>query len=101
MNISSSPSKPSEYDPELQFPVTNFYELEGRVHADSWSIPVKKDESLAKCLRAATRLAKAEALDREESCKKFMEKTMPEAFEKVCACVYVCVSITCTMFGVW
>lgn len=83
LNISSSPSMPSSYDPELQFPVTNFYELEGRVHADSWSIPVRKDESLAKCLKAAIRLAKAEALYKEDSCKKFMEKTLPEVFEKL------------------
>ena len=40
-----------------EFPVTNLYELEGRVFTDSWSIPYKKEESLGKCLIAATRLA--------------------------------------------
>ena len=40
-----------------EFPVTNLYELEGRVFAEHWSIPYKKEESLGKCLIAATRLA--------------------------------------------
>ena len=43
----------------LEFPVTNLYELEGRVFAEQWSIPYKKEESLGKCLLAATRLAEA------------------------------------------
>lgn len=43
----------------LEFPVTNLYELEGRVFAEHWSIPYKKEESLGKCLLAATRLAEA------------------------------------------
>ena len=43
----------------LEFPVTNLYELEGRVFAEHWSIPYKKEESLGKCLLAATRLAAA------------------------------------------
>ena len=41
----------------LEFPVGNLYELEGRVFTESWSIPYKKEESLGKCLLAATRLA--------------------------------------------
>ena len=42
-----------------EFPVTNLYELEGRVFAEHWSIPYKKEESLGKCLIAAARLAEA------------------------------------------
>ena len=42
-----------------EFPVTNLYELEGRVFAEHWSIPYKKEESLGKCLIAAARLATA------------------------------------------
>ena len=42
-----------------EFPVTNLYELEGRVFAEHWSIPYKKDESLGKCLVAAANLAEA------------------------------------------
>ena len=41
----------------LEFPVPNLIELENRVFTESWSIPYKKEESLGKCLLAATRLA--------------------------------------------
>ena len=43
----------------LEFPVTNLYELEGRVFTEMWNIPYKKEESLGRCLIAATRLAEA------------------------------------------
>jgi len=33
------------------------YELENRVFTESWSIPYKREESLGRCLIAATRLA--------------------------------------------
>ena len=42
----------------LEFPVVNLIELESRVFTESWSIPYKEEESLAKCLKAATKLAK-------------------------------------------
>ena len=42
-----------------EFPVTNLYELEGRVFAEHWSIPYKKEESLGKCLISAATLAEA------------------------------------------
>lgn len=42
-----------------EFPVTNLYELEGRVFAEHWSIPYKKEESLGKCLISAANLAEA------------------------------------------
>jgi len=41
---------------EEGFPETHLYELESRVFTDQWSIPYKKDESLHKCLAAATKL---------------------------------------------
>ena len=43
----------------LEFPVTNLYELEGRVFTETWNIPFKKEESLGKCLIASTRLMEA------------------------------------------
>ena len=65
----------------LEFPVTNLYELEGRVFAEHWSIPYKKEESLGKCLIAATRLAEEgnlinSGLDKQKfsmkNCKYFL-----------------------------
>lgn len=47
-----------EESTDTGFPVTNFYELERRVFQDNWSIPYKREESLGKCLLAATRLVK-------------------------------------------
>lgn len=41
-----------------EFPLTNLYELEGRVFTESWSIPFKRNESLGKCLLASVNLAK-------------------------------------------
>ncbi|KAJ8306054.1 hypothetical protein KUTeg_016599 [Tegillarca granosa] len=67
----------------LEFPVTNLYELEGRVFAEHWSIPYKKEESLGKCLLAATRLAEANIADSDEHCTRFMERCMPESFQKL------------------
>lgn len=40
----------------IEFPLTHFYELEGRVHTDQWSIPYKRDESLAVCMVAAIKM---------------------------------------------
>lgn len=40
----------------IEFPLTHYYELEGRVHTEQWSIPYKRDESLAICMIAATRM---------------------------------------------
>ena len=42
----------------LEFPLTHYYELEGRVHTEQWSIPYKRDESLARCMMAATRMVR-------------------------------------------
>ncbi|XP_063403289.1 ubiquitin carboxyl-terminal hydrolase 24-like [Mytilus trossulus] len=67
----------------LEFPVTNLYELEGRVFAEHWSIPYKKEESLGKCLLAATRLAEANLTENDENCKRFIERCMPESFRKL------------------
>lgn len=40
----------------IEFPLTHFYELESRVHTDQWSIPYKREESLAICMVATTKM---------------------------------------------
>ena len=40
----------------IEFPLTHYYELEGRTHTDQWSIPYKKDESLAICMTATIKM---------------------------------------------
>ena len=65
------------------FPVTNLYELETRVFQENWSIPYKRDESLAKCLIAAEKLARDGLMEQDDHCKKFLERIMPEAFLKL------------------
>lgn len=40
----------------IEFPLTHYYELEGRVHTEQWSIPYKREESLAICMVATTRM---------------------------------------------
>ena len=40
----------------IEFPLTHFYQLESRVHTEQWSIPYKRDESLAVCMVAAIRM---------------------------------------------
>ncbi|CAB1332019.1 unnamed protein product [Coregonus sp. 'balchen'] len=65
------------------FPTTNLYELENRVFTDHWSIPYKREESLGKCLVAATCLAKHGLADADENCKRFMDRCMHEAFKKL------------------
>ncbi|XP_062568779.1 ubiquitin carboxyl-terminal hydrolase 24-like [Saccostrea cucullata] len=73
----------TEEENPLEFPVTNLYELEGRVFAEHWSIPYKKEESLGKCLLAATRLAEANLTEGDEHCRRFLERCMPESFQKL------------------
>ena len=77
----------------MEFPVTNLYELDSRVFQvlphlnkrpawmikthnlqDNWSIPYKREESLGKCLVAATKLAAEGLLEQDEHCKKFIER---------------------------
>ena len=75
---------PMESDPHsLEFPVTNLYELEGRVFTDNWNIPFKRDESLGRCLSAATRLMDAGLAESDEHCLRFVDRCMPEAFQKL------------------
>jgi hypothetical protein len=69
----------------IEFPLTHYYELEGRTHTDQWSIPYKREESLAVCMLATINMMKegpgvAEA---DENCVKFLEKTMPSCFDKL------------------
>jgi len=70
-------------NPEVEFPLTNFYELESRVHTDQWTIPFRQDESLAICLRAATKMLHHDVAYSDEQCISFMERTLPDAFYKV------------------
>ena len=49
---SSSNNQPPRMDRSIEFPLTHYYELEGRVHTDQWSIPYKKEESLGVCMLA-------------------------------------------------
>lgn len=65
------------------FPTTNLYELESLVFTDRWSIPYKKEESLGKCLISATQLAEEGLCEVHDSCKRFIEYCMPEAFKKL------------------
>ena len=50
---------------------------------DKRSILYKRDESLGKCLVAATTLAAERLPEQDEHCKRFIERVMPEAFRKL------------------
>ena len=76
-------------NPEVEFPLTNFYELESRVHTDQWTIPFRQDESLAICLRAATKMLHHDVAYSDEQCISFMERTLPDAFYKVWMYMYI------------
>ena len=77
---------PPTRNPELEFPATNYYELESRVHTDQWTIPFRQDESLAICLRAAIKMLHHDVAYSDEQCISFMERTLPDAFFKVSCC---------------
>ena len=79
----ASAAAPPTRNPELEFPATNYYELESRVHTDQWTIPFRQDESLAICLRAATKMLHHDVAYSDEQCISFMERTLPDAFTKV------------------
>ena len=66
-----------------EFPVTNLYELEDRIFTENWSIPYKKNESLAKCLYSATRLAFYEKSESDSNCAHFLDRILPECFNKL------------------
>ncbi|KAL4237153.1 Ubiquitin carboxyl-terminal hydrolase 24 [Mactra antiquata] len=74
---------PKEEVNPYEFPVTNLYELEGRVFAEHWSIPYKKEESLGKCLISAANLAEAGLMDNDENCMRFINRVMAESFQKL------------------
>ena len=79
----SAAAAPPTRNPELEFPATNYYELESRVHTDQWTIPFRQDESLAICLRAAIKMLHHDVAYSDEQCISFMERTLPDAFYKV------------------
>ena len=43
---------------DVEFPMTHLYELESRLQAETWSVPIGPNESLAVCLLAATKMAR-------------------------------------------
>jgi ubiquitin carboxyl-terminal hydrolase 9/24 len=59
--------------PECVFPVFQ----------DNWSIPYKREESLGRCLIAATNLARENLMEADDNCNKFIDRVMPEAFKSV------------------
>lgn len=67
----------------LEFPATHLYNLEERVFTSQWNIPYKREESLGRCLLAATRLAKVGVADSDENCRRFIDQCLPECFQKV------------------
>ena len=81
--VSTAAAAPPARNPELEFPATNYYELESRVHTDQWTIPFRQDESLAICLRAAIKMLHHDVAYSDEQCISFMERTLPDAFFKV------------------
>ena len=56
----------------IEFPLTHYYELEARVHTDQWSIPYKREESLAICMLSTIRM-------------------MKEGIYNVCVIMWICV----------
>lgn len=40
----------------IEFPLTHYYELEGRVHTEQWSVPFKRNESLAICMVSSIKM---------------------------------------------
>ena len=61
------PARRRQEENSLVFPFDELLQLERRVGKDQWSIPYKREESLGRCLLAATRLAKeGELHDRQE-----------------------------------
>lgn len=68
---------------DLTFPYERLVELEDRVFVEVWSIPYKTDESFAKCLVASTRLTKEGLASTDENCQRFIDRCMPECFDKL------------------
>ena len=52
------PARETGSSSDVEFPLTHLYELEERLNAESWSVPVRRDESLGKCLIASFTLAR-------------------------------------------
>ncbi|XP_019857623.1 PREDICTED: ubiquitin carboxyl-terminal hydrolase 24-like [Amphimedon queenslandica] len=78
---------PTTRETSIEFPLTHFYELEGRTHTDQWSIPYKREESLGVCMLATIRMMKegAGVAEADENCVKFLQRTMPSCFDKLLA----------------
>uniref|UniRef100_A0A1I8IA36 ubiquitinyl hydrolase 1 n=2 Tax=Macrostomum lignano TaxID=282301 RepID=A0A1I8IA36_9PLAT len=65
------------------FPLAALLELEGRTFTEKWSIPFKQHESLCVCMQACTRLARDQLLEAEENATRFINRALPECFQKL------------------
>eukprot|EP00795_Rhopilema_esculentum_P004483 gene4483-20726_t len=66
-----------------EFPTTNLYELEERIFTENWSIPYRKNESLGKCLLGAIKVTQRGEAEKDANCKRFMDRALPECFQKL------------------
>ena len=85
-------TRPQGAGPSIEFPLTHFYELESRVHTEQWSIPYKREESLAICLMATTNMIR----EGERVCivQCFLECVVMLVLVLVCVCYNVyCVAV--------
>ena len=78
---------PKQPHGSIEFPLTHFYELESRVHTEQWSIPYKRDESLAICMVSAIKMIR--------------EGTGRRACTCTCTCTYYQVIHVHTRFYAW
>ncbi|CAF4491738.1 unnamed protein product, partial [Rotaria socialis] len=80
---SNTSSNELPMETSASFTTSAFLDLENSVYRDKWSIPIKREENLGRCLLSATRLAVDGIADQDEHCKKFMEILIPAAFQKL------------------
>lgn len=67
----------------LKFPYDALIQLENNVFTDNWSIPYKKDEWLERLLVSTIALLKEGLAELDPSCKKFLDRVLPEVYKKV------------------
>lgn len=79
----STRDDPENMDIPLEFPTTNLCELEDQVFSHNWTIPIKRNESLGKCLLSAARFANEGLAEADENCKRFIDRALPECFKKL------------------
>ena len=74
----------------IEFPLTHYYELEARVHTDQWSIPYKREESLAICMLSTIRMMK-EGIYYVNVCTCIYMYNI--VIVCTCVCMYMCLNI--------